>query len=149
MLTFEHKLQIIESFLELERNDISLGRVNFHYPDSIYEKKIVVYRLHPNGNGFVYGELMDNLDYDVDNKGMINIRDFTENELREVIEKSIASLSEDLFEEEWINEEKQVLTLVHDFDLWNIYADDMLDGTFPTYSGATSYLEQEGFRRKF
>ena len=29
MLTFEEKLAIIESFPELERKDVSLGRVNF------------------------------------------------------------------------------------------------------------------------
>lgn len=54
MLTFEEKLSIIETFPELQRKDVSLGRVNFHYPDSVQEKKIVVQHLHPNGNGFVY-----------------------------------------------------------------------------------------------
>lgn len=54
MLTFEEKLSIIETFPELQRKDVSLGRVNFHYPESVQEKKIVVQHLHPNGNGFVY-----------------------------------------------------------------------------------------------
>ncbi len=39
MLTFEEKLAIIESFQELKRHDVSLGRVNFHYEDSVMEKK--------------------------------------------------------------------------------------------------------------
>lgn len=56
MLTFEEKLAIIESFPELTRKDVSLNRVNFHYEDSIFEKKIVVYHLYPNGNEFVYAE---------------------------------------------------------------------------------------------
>lgn len=54
MLTFEEKLAIIESFPELERVNVSLGRVNFQFNESVYEKKNVVYHLHPNGNGFVY-----------------------------------------------------------------------------------------------
>ncbi|MFC4560215.1 hypothetical protein ACFO3D_18830 [Virgibacillus kekensis] len=145
MLTFEEKLAIIESFPELTRNDVSLGRINFHYEESVKEKKIVVYRLHPNGNGFVYAELIDE-DYPTDSKGMVNIRGYSEDELREIIRKSIESLSE-AKPETWINDENETLRLVNDFDLWNIYAGDMLDGTFETYNSAINYLEQEGFRR--
>lgn len=39
MLTFEEKLTIIESFPELTRNDISLGRVNFHFEESVKDKR--------------------------------------------------------------------------------------------------------------
>ncbi|RKQ30791.1 hypothetical protein [Oceanobacillus halophilus] len=147
MLTFEEKLSIIESFPELTRHNVSLGRVNFHYDDSIFEKKIVVYRLHPNGNGYVYAEKIENGDYDVDAKGMVNIREFSKGELREIITKSITSLSEIELEETWVNDENQKLKLVHDFDLWNIYAGDLLDGTYVSYNAAADYLQQEGFRR--
>ncbi len=34
MLTFEEKLSIIESFPELERKNVSLKRVNFHFEES-------------------------------------------------------------------------------------------------------------------
>ncbi len=148
MLTFEEKLEIMESFPELRRKDVSLGRVNFHYEESVHDKTTVVYHLHPNGNGFVYAELIENKNYLTDHKGMVNIRDFTEQQIRSIIKESIESLSESTFEEIWVNHEKQELRLVYDFDLWNIYADDMLDGTFPTYNGAANYLEQEGFARK-
>lgn len=46
MLSFEEKLQIIESFSELQRNDVSLKRVNFQYIESGSDKKNVVYHLH-------------------------------------------------------------------------------------------------------
>lgn len=39
MLTFQQKIHILESFPQLERRDVSLGRVNFHYEGSIYDKK--------------------------------------------------------------------------------------------------------------
>ncbi|WP_067725597.1 hypothetical protein [Oceanobacillus damuensis] len=147
MLTFEEKLAIIESFPELERHHVSLGRVNFHFQESVMEKKIVVYHLHPNGNGFVYAEQIED-NYAVDSKGMVNIRDFTEEELRKIIKQSIKSLSEsEPFVESWINDERQILKIVHDFDLWNIYAGDLLDGTYATYNAAADYLQQEGFRR--
>ncbi|MEC5423532.1 hypothetical protein QGM71_08500 [Virgibacillus sp. C22-A2] len=147
MLTFEEKLAIIESFPELQRNDVSLGRVNFHFEESVLDKKIVVYRLHPNGNGFVYAELIND-DYSVDSKGMVNIRDFSEMELLKVIKQSIESLSEsEPFEESWVNADSQNLLLVEEYGTWNIYAGEMLDGSYATYNGAVDYLHQEGFRR--
>ncbi|PLT30538.1 hypothetical protein [Peribacillus deserti] len=155
MLTFEQKLAIIESFPELTRKDVSLKRVNFHYEESMKDKKNVVYHLHPNGNGYVYGEFLKG--YETDDKGMVNVRDFSEEELRSVIEKSIESLSaghvDDLDqdytvqEEHWNNMENQTLTLVNEDDMWNVYAGLNLDGTFPSYNEARSYLEEEGFTK--
>ncbi|WP_054636653.1 hypothetical protein [Thalassobacillus sp. C254] len=150
MLTFEEKIQLIEkNFPELTRHDVSLGRVNYQFEESMTDKKNVVYHLHPNGNGFVYaGELAE---YPADSKGMVNIREFSSEELSSVIRKSIASLTEpDEQEEEeiaekWINDEGQVLMLVTEGELWNVYAGVQLDGTFTTYGEAVEYLDQEGF----
>lgn len=148
MLTFEEKLAIIESYPMLKRKDVSLGRVNFQYEEAVINKQNVVYHLHPNGNGYVFAELIDE-DYNLDNNGMVNIRDFNEKALRKVINQSIDSLSEqEPFEETWINPENQTLKIINDFDSWNIYAGDLLDATYATYNGATNYLEQEGFRRR-
>ncbi|RYG73010.1 hypothetical protein EU245_07970 [Lentibacillus lipolyticus] len=147
MLTFEEKLTIIESFPELTRNDISLGRVNFHFEESAKDKKVVVYRLHPNGNGFVYAGEIENSNYVTDSKGMVNIRDFTEKELRAIIQQSIASLSEsEPVTETWINSEGVTLQLTEEADVWNIYADTILEATHATYHAAADYLYQEGFR---
>jgi hypothetical protein len=152
MLTFEEKLSIIESFPELERKNVSLGRVNFHYPNSSSDHKNVVYHLHPNGNGFVYAKNIPG--YQTNDKGMVNIRDFSENELRSTIQKSILSLTatETVIETEpeeevWINDNTVTLTLLKEEEMWNVYADDMLDGTFTTYKEATNYLDEEGFSR--
>lgn len=157
MLHFEEKLTIIESFSELERKNVSLGRVNFHFEESATDKKNVVYHLHPNGNGFVYAEKIKG--YKTDKNGMVNIRDFSEEELRTLIEKSIASLSfsftqtEDTvineeYEETWINRDKQTLTLLQEDEMWNVYAGANLDGTFNTYGEAAEYLDEEGFKIK-
>lgn len=153
MLTFEEKLNIIEStFPELTRKDVSMGRVNFHYEESVRDKKNVVYHLHPNGNGFVYGEHLE--EYTVDDRGMVNIRDFSSNELRKIVGDAIHSLSvlpgEDIDEEVWMNDEDQTLHLAYEpeLELWNVYAGDMLDGTFPSYNEAIQYLDEEGFIRQ-
>ncbi|WP_058306304.1 hypothetical protein [Gracilibacillus massiliensis] len=150
MLTFEQKLKIVESFPELTRHNVSMNRVNFHYEESADDKKNVVYHLHPNGNGFVYAEYLN--DYVTDHKGMINIRDFSETELRTVIQKSMESLAltsvaEAPIEEYWINSEKHSLLLVNEGDLWNVYAGRNLDGTFRSYNEARAFLEEEGFTR--
>ena len=155
MLTFEQKLAIIESFPELKRKDVSMKRVNFHYEESASDKKNVVYHLHPNGNGFVYAEYVSS--YNTDDRGMINIRDFSEEELRTVIAKSIQSLAPrstaevaivgDLEEERWVNEDNASLILVQEDEMWNVYAGLNLDGTFPSYNEAKQYLEEEGFRQ--
>ncbi|CAM4188883.1 hypothetical protein BAMA_24300 [Bacillus manliponensis] len=153
MLTFEEKLTIIESFPQLERKDVSLKRVNFHFEESRLDKKNVVYHLHPNGNGFVYVGNTDG--YNADNKGMVNVREFSADELRTVIEKSIAFLSEEEktaepgLEEEWQNADGHILTLIEeDEDMWNVYAGSLLDGTFNSYGEAASYLDEEGFSKK-
>ena len=155
MLTFEEKLSIIESFPELERKNVSMGRINFHYEASASDKKNVVYHLHPNGNGFVYGEELKG--YKKNDKGMVNIRDFSADELRTIIQKSIFSLTpktstkapiiEEQKEEKWKNEDHQTLILVQEEDMWSVYAGRNLDGVFNSYGEAAEYLHEEGFTR--
>src|SRR5690606_20551073 len=96
MLTFEQKQAIIESFPELTKKEISLKRLNYHFEDSLYEKTIVVEKLHPNGNGFVY--VGDLLKYEklANDKGLVNIRDFDETQLKEIIQDAIEYLSEEV-----------------------------------------------------
>ena len=155
MLTYEEKLAIIESFPELERRTVSMGRINFHYEASATDKKNVVYHLHPNGNGFVYGEGLKG--YKKNEKGLVNIRDLSADELRTIIQKSILSLTpkisikapiiEEQKEERWINQDHQTLILVQEEDMWSVYAGLNLDGAFNSYGEAAEYLHEEGFTR--
>ncbi|MGO4545223.1 hypothetical protein AB4Z29_10515 [Paenibacillus sp. 2TAB23] len=160
MLSFEQKLAIIEAFPELERKDVSLGRTNFHYEESAHEKKSVVHHLHPNGNGYVFAGLVPGVA--TDDKGLVNIRDFTEEQLRAIIEKSISSLAiappekpeskkkkkkKPPLEQKWIGPDDAVLTLLFEEDLWYLYADLNLESAFETYEEAEQYLEEEQFTR--
>lgn len=158
MLTFNEKLEIIESFPELERKNVSLGRINFQFEESISDKKNIVYHLHPNGNGFVYAGQLDN--YDTDEKGMVNIRDFSEDQLRKLLKQSIQSLSSvektavekaiigESKEERWVDSEKNLLVVINENDSWNIYFGLNLDASFDTYEEAEAFLQEEGFTRK-
>ncbi|XXM70418.1 hypothetical protein ACQ0QQ_11855 [Lysinibacillus sphaericus] len=149
MLTFQEKLDIIETFDELTKKEVSLNRVNFHFEDSLYDKTIVVYHLHPNGNGFVYtGDLPQ---YESNAKGLVNIRDYTEEELRTIITASITYLSreeeiEPAVKQTWKDSEGHTLLLVEEDDRWNIYAGENLEDSFGGYDEAALYLREEGFK---
>jgi hypothetical protein len=157
MLTFEQKLAIIESFPELERKNVSLGRVNFQLKESKSDKKNIIYHLHPNGNGYVYAGNLKN--HHSEEKGMVNIRDFSEKELDKIIRESISSLSpmenpiseaaiiEKLKEERWVNNENTQLLLINEDESWNLYFGLNLEDTFGTYEEAEMFLVDEGFRR--
>lgn len=153
MLTFEQKQAIIESFPGLTKKEISLNRVNYHFENSLYEKTIVVEKLHPNGNGFVFvGDLL-RYEKEANNKGLVNIRDYDEAQLREIIEDAISYLAEEIEVEEpvaeiWRNREGEKLDLVCEQRSWNVYHGENLEEAFGTYDAAKEYLLEEGFRKK-
>ncbi|TLS51025.1 hypothetical protein FE782_16670 [Paenibacillus antri] len=167
MLDFERKLAVFSSFPELVRKDVSLGRVNFHYEQSVYEKKTVGFHLHPNGNGYVYAALIPGAE--TDPKGFVNVRDASEDELREWIAASIRSLSSRpdgeaqaaaaptpepqtaapaATESRWTNDEGQTLRLTFEDDLWYVFAGQNLESAFETYDEAEAYMREEGFRKQ-
>jgi hypothetical protein len=46
-----------------------------------------------------------------------------------------------------MNQDHQTLILVHEEDMWSVYAGLNLDGAFNSYSEAAEYLNEEGFTR--
>ncbi|SIT88670.1 hypothetical protein [Edaphobacillus lindanitolerans] len=148
MLNFAEKEAIIGKFPELTRKEVSMGRVNYHFDESLHEKKIVVRHLHENGNGFVYvGKLPE---YEADKKGFINIREFSAEELEQVIADAIAYLSTDPagepVNETWKNREGTVLHLKEENGYFNLYYGDNLEEGFGSAKEAHVYLLDEGFR---
>ncbi|GIP39424.1 hypothetical protein J31TS4_27040 [Paenibacillus sp. J31TS4] len=143
MLTFEEKQAVLDGFEELERRPVSLGRVNYHYGESAFDKKTVVYHLHPNGNGYVYAGRLDG--WQTDDRGLVNIRDLSAEELRELVAASIRSLTAPS-EETWIGEGGETLTVKPEDDLWYIYAGEQLDLACETYEEVKEYMAEEGFR---
>lgn len=149
MLTFEQKQQIIETFPELTRKEVSMKRLNYHYEDSLYEKTVVVQHLHPNGNGFVYVEGIPG--YETDDRGLVNIREASEDELYDIIRIAIRALStgeveEEPVEEVWMNEQGQKLTLLEEEGFFNIYHGYNLEEGFGDYKEAADYLKEENFK---
>ena len=151
MLTFEQKQLIIDSFPQLVKKEISLKRVNYHFEASLYEKTIVVEKLHPNGNGFVFvGDLLK-YEKEANDKGLVNIRDYDEEALREIIRDAIDYLSEEIDDspiiENWVSREGTTkLELEFNKRAWNIYHQGNLEESFGTREDAVAYLREEGFR---
>ncbi|MEK3763887.1 MULTISPECIES: hypothetical protein [unclassified Solibacillus] len=151
MLTFEQKQEIIESFPQLTKKEISLKRVNYHFEGSLYEKTIVVEKLHPNGNGFVFvGDLLK-YEKEAGDNGLVNIRDYDEEALREIVRDAIDYLSEEEVEdlpiiETWVSREGTKLNLEFNDRSWNIYHQGNLEETFGTREDAVAYLREDGFR---
>jgi hypothetical protein len=159
MLTFEQKLAILDSYPQLERRNVSLGRVNYHFEESRHDKKTVASHIHPNGNGFVYAGLLRG--YETDDRGLVNIRDYSEAELRELVDASITSLSLYIPEASapskrkkkaaagtetlWANADGNTLSLRYEEDLWYLYAGLQLEMAFETVEEAEEYLAEEGF----
>lgn len=156
MLSFEQKLAVLDSYPELERKNVSLGRVNYHFEESRHDKKTVAYHLHPNGNGFVYAGLLKG--YPVDDKGLVNIRDYSEDELRALLDATIAALA--AYEpsspapsrkmgkaqgSHWTDATGNKLELKHEEDMWYLYAGVNLEMAFETLQEAEEYLAEEGF----
>jgi len=152
MLTFEQKQQIIESFPQLVKKEISLKRLNYHYEDSLYEKTIVVEKLHPNGNGFVF--VGDLLKYEKEAvKGLVNVRDYSEAQLREIIQDAIDYLGEEEVEEGpiieiWSSREGSEIELIYNGRSWDVFFQDNLEESFGTREAAVEYLREDGFRQK-
>lgn len=166
MLNVEQKLEILESYPQLQRKNVSLGRVNFHYEDSAYEKKIVALHIHPNGNGYIYAGLLPN--YETDAKGFVNVRDYSEADLRTLLDATLKAMSHNPDAVEvteqvpspkesapvilssgggiWINEEGHTLTLKYDNDMWCVFAGQELEMAFESRGEAGEYLEEEGFK---
>ncbi|RAP74557.1 hypothetical protein [Paenibacillus montanisoli] len=158
MLSFDEKLSILESFPELKRKDVSLGRVNYQYEESLYDKKNVAFHLHPNGNGYVYAGQLSG--YETDEKGFVNIRDYDAQTLRQLVAESIRSLSHrepelamksfsaprsGVQSSTWYGPDRQSLILRHEDDLWYVYAGPNLEMVLETYEEAEQYLQEEGF----
>lgn len=150
MLSFKEKLAIMESFPQLERRDVSMGRVNFHYEKSVIEKKNVGFHFHPNGNGYIFAGEIGGVD--TDEKGFVNIREYSEEELRSLVERAIESLTGDSSweegqEEKWFDSDRNELQLKFEDDMWYLFSGLNLEMAFETYEEAREYLKEEGFHR--
>lgn len=149
MLNFEEKKALIESIDGFELHEISMGRINVHYPASKRDKKIIVKHLHPNGNAFVYAPFLEV--EPLDKQGYVNVKDYSENEIRVLLleAKEFMDSDEDGYKEGltkiYQDNSGEKLSLVYENKMWVIYTGENLEAVFPTLESAEGYLLDEGF----
>ena len=90
-LSFDHKRKIFKSFPELTEEIKSNGRVNYVFVNSNQQRKVLARELTYTGNGYVSGQYLANCEYVVDDRGWINIRDFNEKQLVDLIMRGVES----------------------------------------------------------
>lgn len=98
MLSFEQKKAIFRSFQELQEKRLRNNKLNYIYQDSLQRGKILSTQLQPNGSGYINGKYMDGniirtKGYIVDPRGWINIKDFSAEDLHEIITLAMISMS--------------------------------------------------------
>lgn len=97
-MEFEEKRAVFKNFQDLKERPISYSRFNYDYPASMQRGKILARELHPTGNGYVLGKYMSpdvvkKYGYVVDSRGWISINKFTRDELINVINEAMVSMS--------------------------------------------------------
>ena len=97
MLSFEEKKAIFHSF-KLKEKKIGNGKVSFVYPESVQKGQVLATQIHPSGNGYVIGKYMSEETikkhgYQVDPRGWISIKVFSQEEIAKVITEAIKSMS--------------------------------------------------------
>lgn len=92
MLSLSEKREILNSFEELREQEDKFGRFFYYYDKSHTRKKIVAREFVSSGNGYVYGLLLPEYKEALYQDGSVCVKDFTAEELREIVRKSIDSL---------------------------------------------------------
>jgi hypothetical protein len=92
-LSFKQKRNIFRSFPELTEVTDKTGRISYNFEGSRQKRKQLVRELTHTGNGYIYGGFLPEYRHLIDDRGWINIRDFSESELREIVAKVIRSFS--------------------------------------------------------
>lgn len=96
VLTIAQKLDVFNSYKELEKKvEKDQVRIDYSFTDSKIKQKNVICQFSlKTGNGYVCGRYLQSVhQYKIDPRGWINIKNFNETDLREVITESIKSLS--------------------------------------------------------
>lgn len=99
MLSFEHKKSIFNSYPELSEKPIRNERFNYIFPGSLQSGKVLARELNQSGNGYVNGkylsyEMINGKAHIVDSRGWILIKNFSEEQLHEIIKDVMFSMKQ-------------------------------------------------------
>lgn len=91
-LSLQQKRKILKSFPELTEYVDKSGRYGYNFEGSKYRRKNVAREFTYTGNGYVYGENLVNYHHLADERGWVNVKNFTATELRDIVRRAIDAL---------------------------------------------------------
>lgn len=94
MLSFNEKREIFNSFKELSEVSDKYGRYFYYYYDSKSYRKLLVRDFSLKGSGYVYCEVLPEYKDNKNDRGWINIKDFTQTRLKDLVSNIIKYHSE-------------------------------------------------------
>lgn len=89
MLSIEEKRNILNSFEELTERIDEYERHFYYFYDSNSRRKLLGREFSLSGNGYIYGEVLEDYKNICDDRGWVNVKNFTENKLYDIINKII------------------------------------------------------------
>ncbi|MGD9567109.1 MAG: hypothetical protein AB7V48_02110 [Sedimentibacter sp.] len=92
-LSYEEKINILNSYPKLIKKTISYDRTNYYLDYTKNRRKTVVGELRKSGNGYIYVGYLEKYKNIADSRGFLNINKHasTEDEFRKLIEEVIIS----------------------------------------------------------
>lgn len=91
-LSLQQKRQIFKSFPELTEYVDKSGRYGYNFEGSKHKRKNIAREFTHTGNGYVFGENLVDFYQLADERGWVNVRDFTATQLRDIVRRAIDSL---------------------------------------------------------
>lgn len=89
MLSFEEKRALFNSYKELSESHFKPDKYNYYCEGSKQRGKVVVRELVHTGNAYICGRYLAGFDGRKDARRWIKIKDFTEVEIRELLDRVI------------------------------------------------------------
>jgi len=92
-LSLSQKREILKSFKELTEHVDKSGRCSYKFEGSNEKRKTVACEFSFTGNGYVYGANLPDYTSMADERGWVNVRDFSSTQLKDIVSKAIESIS--------------------------------------------------------
>lgn len=90
-LSYDEALSLFRSFAELKEKKVKPDKTTFVFEGSRTKRKAVISELRDTGNGYIYTGYLPEFNDRVDKNGMMNIKEFDRDELRQLVQKVINS----------------------------------------------------------
>lgn len=89
MLSIEEKRKILNSFEVLTERIDKYERHFYYFYNSNSSRKLLGREFNTTGEGYIYGEVLEDYNDICDDRGWVNVKNFSEEKLHDIINKII------------------------------------------------------------